>query len=631
MEELVVNKTAVIQNNTIERFSPQSSGILQRKCTSCSSKTTAEDECAGCTNTKGKLQRKLSIGASDDPLEHEADRVADQVMSMSPNPGITKTVSRIQRASTTSGGSDIGVPASVNRVLAGSGRPMQSNLKQDMEQRFSQNFSQVRVHTGTPAEQSARDVDAHAYTVGQNIVFGAGQFSPNSVSGKKLLAHELTHVLQQNSNDFISRNSNDITGSYLQRSAIYSGRILYEGTCEHLACNSKWACEDNENGIICPDGTRNAFSETNKKFRPLFTCDTRCENNETCEDGDNWMAIPAGRFERSKCDQDLVICANGHLAHGVVRDKSSGEHWEVSPGIIDSLDLPRGTFTGSIYGDESDPQFLRDGSCRPEENNTKNDTDSDTKSNSENEKKPDDTETSPPTGTGVSRVFSLTFDDGPHAAGLGNGGNRTEKVLDTLQNKGAKGGFFIQTHALSGEGRPFRGNTAVGQQLIRRMHTEGHAIGIHTGGTRDHESHPSAQVAGRLQSELETAKSFIRDTTAVDGENGVEPTLVRPPFGRSNPDVRQTYQNVGLSNLLWDIDGDPQGEMSQTALKTQVATGIHRLAANNWQVSTPSAPKIVVLYHDIRRNTSTHIGSVIDHIEQVTRNVDGSNAVFERP
>ena len=66
-----------------------------------------------------------------------------------------------------------------------------------MEQRFGHDFSRVRVHSGAAAEQSARDVNANAYTVGHNIVFGAGRFAPGTHEGRRLIAHELTHVVQQ--------------------------------------------------------------------------------------------------------------------------------------------------------------------------------------------------------------------------------------------------------------------------------------------------------------------------------------------------------------------------------------------------------------------------------------------------
>ncbi len=66
-----------------------------------------------------------------------------------------------------------------------------------MEQRFGHDFSRVRVHTDPAAQHSAREVNAHAYTVGHNLVFGAGQFAPETPTGRHLIAHELTHTLQQ--------------------------------------------------------------------------------------------------------------------------------------------------------------------------------------------------------------------------------------------------------------------------------------------------------------------------------------------------------------------------------------------------------------------------------------------------
>ncbi|MDN3556274.1 eCIS core domain-containing protein [Halomonas maura] len=602
-------------------------GLLQRRCACGGAASPLTGECEECRRdaTPG-LQRRLAIGRRDDPLEQEADRAAARVLQGQHAEPTRGTPPRLSRRGAQTATPDATAPRSVHRTLQRPGEPLPGATRAFFEPRFGHDFGRVRIHHDAAAAGSARDVDALAYTVGRDVVFGQGQYAPHRPAGRELIAHELAHVVQQS----------EQAPHRLQRRAIHDGDILFEGTCEFLACNSKWACEDADNGVACADGTRNAHSETGKRYRPLFTCDTRCENNRTCEDDGNWMAIPSGRFARSKCGQDLVICANGHFTHGSVRDRSSGEHWEVSPGIIDRLDVARGTFTGAIYGSESDQAFLRDSRCRP---SPETDTEPGSRKGGDEDNQADEADTPAEHGnardtrgaSGARRVYSLTFDDGPHAAPLGGGNNRTEKVLDTLQDKSATAGFFVQTHALSGEGRPLRGNTPVGRQLIRRMRADGHAIGIHTGGTIDHESHPSAQAAGRLQSELETARSFIRETTATPDQAGVEATLVRPPYGRSNEAVEQTYQNLNLTNLLWDIDGDPRGEMSLADLKTQVAAGIRRIAANNWRVSTPAAPKIVILYHDIRRNTSSHLGDVMEHIEQVTHDIDGSSASFERP
>ncbi len=187
----------------------------------------------------GPIQAKLRIGAVNDPLEHEADRVADQVMRM-PVPGLSvaaaaggilrrkcacgnhigvgeecaecgKEKNSLQRkadnVSDTApdirrfAGQPVGemnqAPASVSEVLATPGRPLEPALRQDMEQRFGRDFSGVRVHLDSRAAQSAREVGALAYTVGRNVVFAQGQFAPRSAQGRRLLAHELVHTVQQ--------------------------------------------------------------------------------------------------------------------------------------------------------------------------------------------------------------------------------------------------------------------------------------------------------------------------------------------------------------------------------------------------------------------------------------------------
>ena len=88
-------------------------------------------------------------------------------------------------------------PASVGRVLSSPGRPMEPPVRSFMEQRFGRDFSGVRIHTGPAAEESARAVDAHAYTVGQHIAFDHGRYDPHSAGGQRLLAHELAHTVQQ--------------------------------------------------------------------------------------------------------------------------------------------------------------------------------------------------------------------------------------------------------------------------------------------------------------------------------------------------------------------------------------------------------------------------------------------------
>ena len=89
------------------------------------------------------------------------------------------------------------VPPIVRDVLRSPGQPLDAATRAWMEPRFGHDFSGVRVHTGTQAAESTRAVNALAYTVGHNVVFGAGQYAPRTSGGQRLLAHELTHVVQQ--------------------------------------------------------------------------------------------------------------------------------------------------------------------------------------------------------------------------------------------------------------------------------------------------------------------------------------------------------------------------------------------------------------------------------------------------
>jgi len=89
------------------------------------------------------------------------------------------------------------IPESVTRAVGEPGATLGAELRGDMERRFGHDFSRVRVHDGRAAAESAHDVDAQAYTAGHHIVFGDGRFNPHSQDGRRLIAHELAHVIQQ--------------------------------------------------------------------------------------------------------------------------------------------------------------------------------------------------------------------------------------------------------------------------------------------------------------------------------------------------------------------------------------------------------------------------------------------------
>ncbi|WP_211228789.1 eCIS core domain-containing protein [Metapseudomonas resinovorans] len=154
----------------------------------------------GCPRCQPKS--RLKVGAREDAAEREADAMADQVMgtpsgTVSTGPqGDDRPKVRLQ-PSALGGGAERPAPASVDAALNASGQPLDRTTRAYFEPRFGHDFSGVRVHTDMAAQRSAREVNAHAYTVGQDIVFDAGQFAPASREGQHLLAHELTHVVQQ--------------------------------------------------------------------------------------------------------------------------------------------------------------------------------------------------------------------------------------------------------------------------------------------------------------------------------------------------------------------------------------------------------------------------------------------------
>lgn len=177
-------------------------GTLQRKPQVSPGSGIADEPCAKCAGKAVGLQRKLSIGSTDDPLEHEADRAADAALAgvSGAHPSRAQPLIRRHAAGPRSGGepqSGGGAPDSVHRTLAGSGVPLETPVRREMEARFGHDFAGVRVHTDAAAARSAQDVSALAYTAGHAIVFGAGQYAPRSAAGRRLLAHELAHVVQQ--------------------------------------------------------------------------------------------------------------------------------------------------------------------------------------------------------------------------------------------------------------------------------------------------------------------------------------------------------------------------------------------------------------------------------------------------
>jgi hypothetical protein len=143
------------------------------------------------------------------PVTREDDGVADvanrALADRRPDVLSPSAVGHLQRAAGNASVSAFVAPEAqasspvLDVVGSGGGQPLDSATRQDMEARLGHDFSDVRVHTDDRASQSAKSVQATAYTVGSDVVFQSGAYSPQSESGRHTLAHELTHVVQQRS------------------------------------------------------------------------------------------------------------------------------------------------------------------------------------------------------------------------------------------------------------------------------------------------------------------------------------------------------------------------------------------------------------------------------------------------
>jgi len=163
---------------------------LQRKC-SCGGRCprcSGREELLGVRSIRGT---GLRVSEPADRFEREADRAAEQVMRM-PDSGMQWQEGGGPRPARSSGWD-----RAAGGSPTGSSQPLPRSVRSFFEPRFGHDFSRVRVHADQRAAESARVLRANAYTVGHDLVFGAGQYAPGSTRGRRLLAHELAHVVQQ--------------------------------------------------------------------------------------------------------------------------------------------------------------------------------------------------------------------------------------------------------------------------------------------------------------------------------------------------------------------------------------------------------------------------------------------------
>jgi hypothetical protein len=145
-----------------------------------------------------ELSSNVAVSQPGDASELEAERIAGEIVHTSASPSCSpgercQCDGCVQRRASTSGAISAGAAPLINSP----GRPLDDSARAFFEPRMGRDLSNVRVHTGQDASRTARALGAHAFTLGRDIAFGEGQYAPQTESGKRLIAHELVHTVQQ--------------------------------------------------------------------------------------------------------------------------------------------------------------------------------------------------------------------------------------------------------------------------------------------------------------------------------------------------------------------------------------------------------------------------------------------------
>ncbi len=286
---------------------------------------------------------RLRIGAPDDAFEREADRVADAVMA---GGGAQGSLSRAGveaplRRKCACGGSASArgeceecrtkaetarraplpahgeAPSIVHEVLRSPGEPLDARTRALLQPRFGHDFSQVRVHTDGRAAESARSIDARAYTAGRHVAFGARQYAPQTGAGLKLLAHELAHVLQQpqNSAPVIRRQAAGAEREAPRASAQTNFQACPEGLQSDLRDNQRAALTHVQRAITTLSSGFEKMDPTDKaSFRHYFDPANSGEIDDRFvrDVRENYQRIGAYmRSVRFNCDPDSgTLCGS---------------------------------------------------------------------------------------------------------------------------------------------------------------------------------------------------------------------------------------------------------------------------------------------------------------------------------
>jgi hypothetical protein len=245
------------------------------------------------SNAQSFIQPKLIIGRVGDRYEREADAMADKVVSrpenLHPSASILQPSSKIvqleylNRRSNGSPSTAGGIESRLQKTK-GSGRPLDTFIRSRMEPEFGANFSNVRIHTGNEAVDLSQDLGAEAFTHGSDVYFNKGKYNPTSREGEHLLAHELTHTIQQNG---------------LQRKLIQRAPLLVAPEEYVLSDYTRLNRNSGNKQVTIPNISLPTFKERNRRrFPPILGLRPTARQAESNQQRIIWRNSVRGRVQR---------------------------------------------------------------------------------------------------------------------------------------------------------------------------------------------------------------------------------------------------------------------------------------------------------------------------------------------
>jgi hypothetical protein len=295
--------------------------------------------CPSCQSGAGKLK----VSQPNDAAEIEADAIADRVMRMPVGAGSTNPTNHIDSTNgihrkcnaceeeeetiqrkplPVAGGPSSQNPDHVNNVISSGGQPLDCTTRRFFEPRLGRDLSAVRVHTSSAASQSASAIDARAYTLGHNIVFGSSEYAPHSESGRHLLAHELAHVSQgHGSNKLHRRLKVDAPASDDPATAISMMDPLITSICPDFEIDSTTGVIRPRSGTPCSIPRFRAVAASSN---PLGCC---CLCTMTRPWGADWRIVVTSTESPSTNDQTHVVNMTPTSGLGAPEIR----HWTTGP------------------------------------------------------------------------------------------------------------------------------------------------------------------------------------------------------------------------------------------------------------------------------------------------------------